>query len=60
MGKVIIFIRWVLTFLLIWGVYTETGIFIAIALTLSVVAIEIICRGIKLIREILQASKEAK
>jgi len=55
MSRVIVFIRWTLSALLIYGVYTETGIFTTIALGLSVISIEIMSSSIKHVREILQA-----
>ena len=36
-------VRWALTAALVFGVYTETGIWTAISMTLIFVAIEIIC-----------------
>lgn len=38
--KAVTLIRWALTFLLVCGVYTETGIFTFIAVTLSSVFFE--------------------
>lgn len=37
------FIRWILSFALLVGVYFETGIFTVLALLLSMIAIETLC-----------------
>lgn len=34
-------VRWVLTLLLIWGVYTETGVWTALTITLILLEIEV-------------------
>lgn len=41
MFKITDFIRWALTLLLIYGAYTETGIFTAISLLLIAIALEL-------------------
>lgn len=56
-AKITKFIRWALTLLLIWGVYTETGIFTSITIGLSLISIEIIVAYLKCIREILKETQ---